>query len=208
MSAEPWEAAFARGALLWGEAPSPMAVQAAEDFAAAGLREVLILGVGYGRNARPFLERGLEVQGVELSATAISLARERLGLRFPIHHGAAQDLPPDSAPVHAVFGHALLHLLDAEARARTVAAARARLRPGGRLRFTLISTDAAFFGQGARLGDDRYERAPGVALQFFREARIRDELGPGGALRVRRAEEPAGAGPPMPFFYVEIVPGG
>ena len=65
--ADVWEETFLKHQLMWGRDPTPSATLASEHFAQRGVRNVLIPGVGYGRNAKAFLERGMSVTGIEIS---------------------------------------------------------------------------------------------------------------------------------------------
>src|SRR6187431_2536141 len=93
--AEFWEAAFSKMQLAWGLEPTESARLAGGHFGRLGVKDVLIPGIGYGRNAKPFLERDMSVTGIEISETAIALARSRLGLEIPIVHGSVADMPFD-----------------------------------------------------------------------------------------------------------------
>lgn len=201
-----WEPTFARHQAMWGEQPTQCARLAAARFAEANVRRVLIPGVGYGRNALPFLELGMEVVGIEVSETAIGLARERMGLTFPIHHGSVTDMPFDAEAFDGIFCFGLLYLLDAPARARLLADCAAQLAPGGEMVFTLVAKEAPMYGLGVRLGEDWYENPQGMRLYFYDEASIEAELGPHRVVACRRVEEPAPSGVTLPFWYVVCRP--
>jgi hypothetical protein len=109
---ELWEAAFTDKQMMWGPDPSRSAVFAADYFARAAAKEILIPGVGYGRNAKPFLAHGMSVTGIEISATAITLARTQMRLDLPIHHGSVTEMPYDAREYDGVFAYGLLYLLD------------------------------------------------------------------------------------------------
>jgi hypothetical protein len=113
---EIWEASFTARQLIWGLEPARSAVFAKDYFQRSSVKSVLLPGVGYGRNAKPFLDAGMSVTGIEISATAIALARSELGLDIPIHHGSVTDMPYDDGEYDAVFCYGLLYLLDAGAR--------------------------------------------------------------------------------------------
>lgn len=197
-----WETAFVDKQLMWGHAPTVSALLARDEFVRAGVREVLVPGVGYGRNAKPFLDAGMSVTGIEISDTAISLARSALGLTFPIHHGSVTDMPFDERRYDGVFCFGLLYLLDAPARAKVVADCFAQLSPGGRMIFTVISKRAPMFGQGACLGEDCYERVPGLSMYFYDDASVERAFGSYGMTEAREIDEPAHAGSTLPFFHV------
>jgi hypothetical protein len=54
-----WDQRFVAEGKIWGEDPSPTVPQAIELFRAAGAGSVLVLGCGYGRNAKDSRARGL-----------------------------------------------------------------------------------------------------------------------------------------------------
>ena len=192
-----WEAVFIEKELMWGLEPTLSARLACEHFARMGVEDVLIPGIGYGRNAKPFLEHGMSVTGIEISGTAIALARAHLGLEIPIHHGSVTDMPFDDLRYDGIFCFGLVYLLDAEGRAKLIRDCYRQLRPGGHMIFTVISKKASFYGQGPRLGDDWYERAPNLPMYFYDEHSVRRELGPSGLVDLYELEEPSGGGAPF-----------
>lgn len=185
-----WERAFGDKQLMWGLEPTLSAVAAAERFSLVGARDVLIPGIGYGRNATPFLERGMTVTGIEIAETAIALARSRLGLTIPIHHGSVSAMPFDDRLYDGIFCHGVLHLLDAGGRAKLLRDCHRQLAPGGHMVFTTIAKTAPMYGQGARLGEDWYERLPGLPMYFHGPEAVDRDFGPHGIVDVSTVEEP------------------
>ena len=116
---ELWEAVFIDKQTIWGLEPTLSAVLARDTFVRSGVKDVLIPGVGYGRNAKPFLESGMTVTGIEISETAITLARSQLGLDFPIYHGSVSNMPFDARQYDGIFCYGLIYLLDADVGARS-----------------------------------------------------------------------------------------
>lgn len=202
---EIWESMFAVKHVMWGEEPTRSALLARDLFVARGARDILIPGVGYGRNAKPFLESGMSVTGIEVSASAIALARTELGLEFPIHHGSVTGMPFDDVEYDGVFCYGLAYLLDAAGRAKFYGDCFRQLRPGGSMVFTLISKSAPMYGQGPKLGEDWYERAPGMPMFFYDEASVTRELGAYGITDVSEIDEPVAAGTTFPFYNVTCV---
>lgn len=199
---ELWETMFAdRQMMVWGPDPTRSALFARDYFAQHGVKDVLIPGIGYGRNAKPFLERGMSVTGIEISETAIALARSQMGLDIPIHHGSVTDMPYDNREYDGVFSYALLHLLDAPARAKLLHDCNRQLRKGGVMIFTVIAKTAPMYGQGPKLGDDWYEIHPGVRMFFYDADSIQREFGKYGELELSEIDEVAGSGT-FPFINV------
>lgn len=201
-----WEDAFTTMQLGFGLEPTTSALLASEAFARANVKTVLIPGIGYGRNARPFLERGMSVTGIEISKTAIGLARERLGLTLPIFHGSVTEMPFDDQRSDAIFCHGLIYLLDAQRRLDFLAACARQLQPGGELFFSVISKKAPMFGQGRKLGEDLYERLPNLPMYFYDEASVRREFGPYDVVELSEVDEPSGHGGSLPFIIVRCRP--
>lgn len=203
--AEFWEAAFVEKQLMWGHGPSRSALWASELFARAGVAQVLIPGVGYGRNAQPFLERGMAVTGIEIAETAIALARSALRLDFPIHHGSVCDMPYDDRLYEGIFCYGLLYLLAPAARAKFIVDCAAQLARGGQMIFTLIAKDAPMYGRGERLGEDWYEVLPGVQMYFYDADSLQREFGSYGELEITRIEEPTHGGAGLPFLNLRCL---
>lgn len=201
---EIWEATFGKNQLIWGLEPARSAVVAADYLAQAGAQRVLVPGIGYGRNAKPFLAHGLSVTGIEISETAIGLAREQLGLDLPIHHGSVEHMPFDSNQYDGIFCYGLIYLLDAAARKKLLEDCQRQLAEGGHSIFTVISKRAPMYGRGAQLGEDWFEPHPGTGIRmfFYDAASIRREFGDHGLLDFSEIDEPNGHGGTLPFFNV------
>jgi SAM-dependent methyltransferase len=197
-----WEAAFTEKQLMWGLEPTRSARLACETFTRAGVKSVLIPGIGYGRNAKPFLERGMSVTGIEISEAAIALARSRLGLEIPIVLGSVTDMPFDRRLYDGIFCHGLVHLLDARGREKLIRDSYRQLAPGGHMIFTAISKKAPMYGLGRRLGDDLYERLPGLPMYFYDADSVQREFGSYGLIELSEIEEPSEHGAPLPFINV------
>jgi SAM-dependent methyltransferase len=205
---EIWESAFVQNQMMWGLTPTASASFACDHFAKLGVQDVLIPGVGYGRNARPFLERGMSVTGIEISETAIALARSELGLDIPIHHGSVSDMPFDDRQYDAVFCFGLIYLLDAAGRDKLLRDCARQLRSGGPMIFTVISKQFEMYGKGPKLGDDWYEIHPGMRMFFYDHESIMREFGPLGRVEISNIEEPMPHGGPRPFHNVVCTPTG
>ncbi len=195
-----WEAAFTKMQLAWGLEPTASAVLACDRFTQIGVKDVLIPGIGYGRNAKPFLDRGMSVTGIEISETAIELARTQLGLQLPIHHGSVVDMPFDRRQYDGIFCYALIHLLDARGRAKFIRDCYRQLAPGGQMIFTAISKKAPMYGQGRQLGEDWYERLPNLPMYFYDADSVRREWGPYGLVECSEFDEASPPGESLPFI--------
>ena len=68
--------------------------------------------------------------------------------------------------------------------------------------FTVISKKAPMYGQGPKLGDDWYERLPGLPMYFYDTESVQREFGPYGIVELSEIDEPVGNGVTFPFINV------
>src|SRR5690606_3223987 len=121
--------------------PANAARLTADMFFKNGLKTILIPGIGYGRNAQAFINKGMKVTGIEISATAIALAQKHYGQSLIIHLGSVTDMPFDDNQYDGIFSHALIHLLDARERTKLIRDCYYQLSKGGYMVFTAISKE-------------------------------------------------------------------
>ena len=62
--AEFWEKAFNEKQEMWGREPAKSAQLAKDFFVENSIKDILIPGIGYGRNAQPFIENGIKRRDV------------------------------------------------------------------------------------------------------------------------------------------------
>ncbi len=196
-----WEKIFAEKQEMWGMEPARSAVLTRDFFAAQGIRTVLIPGAGYGRNARVFSDSGMAVTSIEISGTAVALARKHFGDALTLYHGPVTDMPFDDRRYEGIFCYALIHLLDQAERAKLIRDCYQQLEEGGYMVFTVISKTARTYGQGTYLSPDRYEIFEGVKMFFYDHISIEAEFGAAGLLEITEIEEQ------FPFFLVRCRKG-
>src|SRR5687767_319330 len=148
-----WEEAFKNRQIMWGEQPTTSAIETCKHFKSLGFQKILIPGFGYGRNARPFLDGGFEVTGIEISKTAIELAYQLLG-EIKVFHGSVSDMPFDQETYDGIFCHALIHLLKSIEREQLLTNCYGQMKSGGLMVFTAITKHASTYGVGEKLGKD------------------------------------------------------
>jgi hypothetical protein len=191
-----WEDAFQDKKMMWGEQPIALAIEAAEIFKQLGFRKILIPGFGYGRNAKPFYEKGFEITGIEISETAIQLAHTFLGREIRVFHGSVDDMPFNEDIYDGFFCHALIHLLDSAQRRKLISDCYCQLRDGGMMIFTAVTKHAVTYGVGEKLNTDRYRTKDGVDLYFYDQDSIQEEFGGFGLIEATEIDE-TGNGKPV-----------
>jgi SAM-dependent methyltransferase len=199
-----WEDKFQKIGLLWSFEPADSAIFARDLFAEKGFKSVLIPGVGYGRNAKTFIDNGFEVTGIEISETAIRLAREN-GLDFQIYHGPVKRMPYGKSLYDGIFCYALLHLLNQNDRRQFLKKCFDQLQPGGMMVFIVVSKENKLYGNGRPVSIDSFLIDKGLTVFFYDSATIEKEFSTYGLLEYCEIDEPVKHMPneePMKFWRV------
>ncbi|WP_214225817.1 class I SAM-dependent methyltransferase [Pedobacter sp. B4-66] len=196
-----WESAFGEKHEMWGFEPSKSAVLTKDFFIQNSVKNTLIPGIGYGRNAQIFRENGIAVTGIEISKTAIEMARKHYGTDMVIHYGSVTDMPFDNSQYDGIFCYALIHLLDRSEREKLVRDCYNQLTENGYMVFTMISKDARTYGQGKFLSKDRYEIFDGVNIFFYDKESIKLEFSKAGLFEITEISES------QPFFLTKCKKG-
>jgi SAM-dependent methyltransferase len=168
-----WQATYDAHPGMYGQRPSDPAVHAAEVFGGAGVKDVLELGAGHGRDALSFARGGFTVLATDFSPTGLEQLRDTAaaeGLTGRVTTAACdvrKPLPVPGASMDAVFAHMLLCMaLSTREIQALVAEVRRVLRPGGLFVYTVRHTGDAHYGAGTDHGDDIFEHG-GFAVHFF-----------------------------------------
>ncbi len=201
-----WESSFIEKQAMWGFDPAESAIMAKDVFVREKVEDVLIPGIGYGRNAQVFLAAGMAVTGIEISKTAIDLARAQTKLHIPIYHGSVADMPFDDKLYDGIFSYALIHLLNEEVRKKFIKDCYNQLKPGGTMIFSTISTRDSRYGAGRELSKNWFEMPTGVHLFFYDPEAIRQEFGDYGLTDFFEIEEAVNFmphHPPMNFTFIQ-----
>lgn len=199
--AEFWEEKFSKNQEMWGFEPSHSAVLTKDFLVEKGVKRVLIPGIGYGRNARIFTDAGMEVTGIEISKTAIELARKHFGTDMILYHGSVTDMPFDHCQYEGIFCYALIHLLDSDERQKLIRDCFTQLTPGGYMVFAAISKDAPVYGKGNFISKDRYEIFEGIKMNFYDREAIHAEFDQAGLVEIIEINEH------QPFFLITCQKG-
>lgn len=184
-----WDEAFKNKREMWGSEPAKSALLAAATFSEKGFKKILVPGIGYGRNARPFLDKGMKVTGIEISEKAIAIAEEYFGAQIKIYHGSVSEMPFEDESYDGIFCHALIHLLDESERIEFLKNCYTQLRIGGYMVFTAISRNAKTYGQGKFLSNNRYEQFGGAKIFFYDEESVSKEFGKFGLIETVEVPE-------------------
>ncbi len=170
-----WEERFREEGKIWGDIPSRTAVYAIELFKKTGVHNVLIPGSGYGRNARAFARAGFEVTGIELSSTAVSLARQGSS-KVRYHCGSVLDVPFDNSVYGGIYCFNVLHLFRKNEREAFLQRCREQLEDGGVMFFVVFSDRESSYGTGRMVEENTFESKPGREVHYYSDKDLRNEF--------------------------------
>ena len=164
-----WDSRFLREGYIWSEKPSESAKYANRLFNKYEISDLLILGIGYGRNSLPFLESGYSVSGIEISEVAIELLKNsELSNKIRIFKGSLIDMPFEDIKYDAIFSFNVLHLFNRKDRQTIMDKCKSQLNPNGLIFFTVISEQEPGYGEGTRIEENTFEQK-GKPVHFFTE---------------------------------------
>jgi len=114
MNPTKWEAEYAKGTPHWAKdmEPSEFAKEFAGEIEKREARTVLEIGSGNGRDSIFFAKKGFKVSAVDVSSSAIELAKsniEKMKIDVDIQEANAESLPFLNGNFDGVFSLSVLH---------------------------------------------------------------------------------------------------
>jgi trans-aconitate 2-methyltransferase len=170
MMTEYWDERFNREGRIWGSNPSRSAIYARDLFLKEGVKSILVLGAGYGRNAQVFAQAEMEVSGIEISPIAIDLAAKDDRINYI--QGSVLDVGISNR-YDAIYAFNILHFFRKEDRERLVRRSSEWLKDGGVGFFAVFSEMESSFGKGREVENRTFESKPGRPVHYFDDADVR-----------------------------------
>jgi SAM-dependent methyltransferase len=168
-----WSRTYATRTDFLGADASEPALAALARFQGAGVRDLLELGAGQGRDTLLFAHAGLRVVALDYAADGLIRIVDRAraeGVDETIETRVAdvrEPLPFHDGSFDACYAHMLLSMaLTTTEIVALTADVRRVLRPAGLFVYTVRNTSDAHYRQGAAHGDDMYEMG-GFVVHFF-----------------------------------------
>ena len=192
-----WEKNFIEKREMWGFEPARSAELTKDFFIEKEVKNILIPGIGYGRNAQIFRDNGIAVTGIEISKTAIEMSRKHYGTDMPIYHGSVTDMPFDNKQYDGIFCYALIHLFDRNEREKLILDCYNQLTENGYMVFAAVTKNASIYGHGKFVSKDRFEIFDGVKMFFYDRESIDTEFGKAGLFEITEVDDV------YPFFLIK-----
>lgn len=202
-----WDKTYAEREDFFGKLPSELAVNTVEIMKKEGVKRILELGCGQGRDTWFFAHNGFEVYALDYSEAGICHMRNKardLGAMVTAEvHDARQPLPFPDASFDAVYSHMFFTMeFSEEEVAQILKDCRRILRPGGLNIYSVRNDHDPHYGQFIPRGKDMWENPLGFVVHFFNEETVRRLASGFEILSIREFEDPS---PPMPKKLYEVV---
>ena len=164
---------------MFGSDASQAAQKVAELFKKSGVKKILELGGGQGRDTLFFARSGFEVTVLDYCQSgvlAISDKAQKNGLSDLIHpmcHDVRERFPFAAETFDACYSHMLYCMALSTSELEFLSAQVHRvLKPGGLNVYTVRHKGDAHYGQGIHRGEDMYEMG-GYIVHFFDEEKVK-----------------------------------
>ncbi len=174
-----WESTYGQEPDLYGGEPSYAARRAAQRFREEGIRDILELGAGQGRDTAFFARNGFRILAVDYSRRGLQSVRDKLrrsnltdrvGL---LCHDVRHPLPLIDESFDACYSHMLFNMALTTSQLESLSGEIRRvLVPGGLNVYSARNTQDAHYRRGIHHGEDLYEN-DGFIVHFFSERKVR-----------------------------------
>ncbi|NPV51324.1 MAG: methyltransferase domain-containing protein [Candidatus Methanofastidiosum sp.] len=196
-----WNNRFLKENEIWGKIHSNSAELCLEYFSRFKIKNILIPGVGYGRNAQFFEKKGFIVEGIEISDQAIKIARNN-SLTFPIYEGSVLEMPFNDKKYEGIYCFNVLHLFRQEDRKEFIDKCYNQLNPGGIIFFTVFSENEQSYGKGKKIEENTYETKPNRPVHYFTDEDLRNHFNKFLILDSGIMEDPENHGEEGPHTHI------
>lgn len=201
-----WEDTFRNKPQMFGTDPSAAAKKAVEIFKENGVKKIVELGGGQGRDTLYFAQNGFEVTVLDYADSGlqaimdIAQAMNLCHRIIPIQHDLRSPFPFADQSFDACYSHMLYCMAFTTEELEFICLETARiLNPAGLNIYTVRNTNDADFKTGVYRGEDLFQCGKFI-IRFFSREKIEALTGPFHIVRIDQFEE--GVLPRRLFFVV------
>lgn len=175
-----WNRVFTSDPSFFGDAPSNFGLECYEEFKKQGVKKILELGCGQGRDTIYFASKGIDVVAIDLSQVAIdALSKITIEKNLPIRpmiHNPCEGIPFDNSYFDAVYSHMFFNMrfTDDQLKYLFVEVNRV-LKDGGLNLFSVRSDSDAMYKRGTEVEKNIYD-INGFQIRFFTRSDVEDIL--------------------------------
>ena len=168
---EVWNRVYRSDASFFGDYPSNFGLNCYEEFKQLGVKKILELGCGQGRDTIFFASNGLDIVAMDSSQVAIDalskiITEKNLSIKAMIYD-VSKGIPFDNSYFEAIYSHMFfnMRLTDDELKCLFVEVNRV-LKGGGLNLFSVRSDNDAMYKKGTEVDKNIYD-INGFQIRFF-----------------------------------------
>ncbi len=173
---EVWNSIYKSDSRFFGEEPSNFAILCFSDMKTSNVKKMLEIGTGHGRDTVFFASKGLLVDALDYSITAIEILNEiaqekKLKIK-PRVYDIKKPFPFPDAHFDAVYSHMLLNMRFSSKEIHFILLEVNRvLKPNGLNFFSVRNHNDKFYGRGIEVENGIYDIG-GFEIRFFSKEEI------------------------------------
>ncbi|MDR1302332.1 MAG: class I SAM-dependent methyltransferase [Treponema sp.] len=165
-----WNKRYITEQLIWGVEPSSITVICEKIFKENNTKDILVIGAGYGRNGKYFVENGYHVDGIEISEEAINIGKI-FAPEINFIKGSVLDMNLNKK-YDAVFCYDIIQLFQEEKRKTVIENCIKHCKNTGRIMISCLSDKDMLYGIGKMIEGNTFEIRNGLTIHFSNEEEI------------------------------------
>ena len=171
-----WDKIYTHDSAFFGENPSDFAQKCYIYFKKCGVKRILELGCGQGRDTIFFASNGLDVHAIDASEVALDNINQKIrekNISLDLRHfKARQTLPYDDTYFDAVYSHMFYNMRFTDEELGFLFKESNRvLKNNGLLYFSVRSDKDVLYNKGKKIDNNIYE-INGFQIRFFTKRQI------------------------------------
>ena len=177
---EIWNKVYSSDASFFGDVPSNFGLNCHEESKKHGVKKLLELGCGQGRDTTFFASNDIDVVAIDSSRVAIDalskITREKNLTIKPMIHNASEGIPFNGSYFDALYSHMFFNMRFTDDQVRYLFAEVNRvLKDGGLNLFSVRSDNDAMYKKGTEVEENIFD-INGFEIRFFTKSDVEDIL--------------------------------
>ncbi|MDR0374646.1 MAG: class I SAM-dependent methyltransferase [Treponema sp.] len=167
-----WDKRFMEEQYIFGREPGDIAILCEKIFKENNVKDILIIGVGYGRNGKYFVENGYNVDGMEISGEAINIGK-KFAPDINFINGSVLDTNLNRQ-YDAIFCYDIMQLFQKNERKIITKNCIKHCKENGIIMLSCLSENDILFGRGNEIEENTFEIKEGLTAHFSNEEEMKN----------------------------------